>query len=198
MAKRIILFVITILLIVFAAVYTASQGMFGIFIPLTLLFPVAIIVFVFSIIHMGRQKVEKLLKSGKAAKAKILSVRDTGVSINYSPRIEIQLEVTPDDGTPFNTSFYTVVSRLNPQLYQPGMIVLVRYDPNNIKSVAIESVLENTLQNNSLGGALNKNTADVKPLLCPSCGGQIKIDNSLLNEKVITCSYCATVIDLHY
>ena len=38
---------------------------------------------------------------------------------------------------------------------------------------------------------------DAKPLLCPSCGGQIKLHGDMFKEKMITCEFCGTVIDLH-
>ncbi len=38
---------------------------------------------------------------------------------------------------------------------------------------------------------------EAKPLLCPSCGGQIKLHGDLFNEKMTTCEFCGTGIDLH-
>jgi|WetSurMetagenome_2_1015567.scaffolds.fasta_scaffold542601_1 hypothetical protein len=37
----------------------------------------------------------------------------------------------------------------------------------------------------------------MKALLCPSCGGQIKLTDTLLKEKYSTCEYCGTLFDLH-
>jgi hypothetical protein len=186
MKKIIILFVIAIIVIVAAAIYTATEGMFGIFIPLTLLFPAAILIFVFSLIGKSRKLNEILLKTGEPASAKILSVSDTGVSINNSPRIALQLEVTPRTGSPFNAKIYTVVSRLKPFLYQPGMILHVRYDPNNLKAIAIESSGEDAVRKN----------IEIKPLFCPACGGQVKVSNITSGEKIISCSYCGTIISM--
>jgi len=38
---------------------------------------------------------------------------------------------------------------------------------------------------------------DAKPLLCPSCGGQIKLHGDMFKEKMIACEFCGTMIDLH-
>jgi hypothetical protein len=38
---------------------------------------------------------------------------------------------------------------------------------------------------------------DAKPLLCPSCGGQLKLNSDMFNEKMVTCEFCGTIIDLH-
>jgi hypothetical protein len=202
MKKIIFLFVIIITALIVAATAAAINGRFGIFIPITILFPIVILAFIFSIIGKSRGENEKLLKTGLPAKAKILSVSDTGVKINYKPRIALELEVTPQTGSPFNAKIYTLVSFFQQQPYQPGMIVNVRYYPDNLKAVALEPSTSDA--NNGYGTVKSKNenlpgqnNFEIKPLICPSCGGQIKVDSSLINEKIITCSYCGTAIDLH-
>jgi len=188
MKKNIALFVIAIVALVAAYIYTAFQGRFGIFIPLTILFPIIILLFVFSIIRKNQKEKGKLLKTGMPAKAKILGVSDTGVRINGQPRLSLQLEVTSENGQVFNAQVHALFSILQPIVYKPGMILNVRYDPNNLNSIAIESSNENIpIQNN----------VEMKPLICPSCGGQIAINGNQYNEKVIICKYCGTVIDLH-
>ena len=184
-----------------AGVALIRQEMFGFFIALTIIFPAIILVFIFSIIRKKQRDKQYLLKNGEQAKAKVLSVSDTGVTINGSPRIALQLEVTTQKGFIFNTQIHTLISRIQPTFYQPGMILQVRYDPNNLKSVAIEPFGENLKYNDDLHNtrrehSSGKNNIEIKPLLCPTCGGQIKMDNSPLREKMITCNYCGTVIDL--
>ncbi|MGD0710428.1 MAG: DUF3592 domain-containing protein [Bacteroidales bacterium] len=197
MKKLIFLFVIIIIAVVFASIITAMQGRFGIFIALTIIFPVIILTFVLSLIRKSRQNVKKLLNAGELAKAKILSVSDTGVTVNGNPRIALQLEVTPQTGPPFKVQIHKLISRIQPVLYQPGMILQVRYDPNNLKDVVIESSGENITENARSEHTSKQHNTEVKPLLCPSCGGQITMNSSLYKEKFITCNYCGTVIDLH-
>ena len=81
----------------------------------------------------------KLLKSGVRAKAKILKVWDTGVTVNQNPQVGMLLEVTPQNKMPFQAEAKQIISRLNPSLYQPGMEVNVRFDPDDTDKVAIES-----------------------------------------------------------
>lgn len=197
MKKIIFLFVLSIMAIVFACIVTAIQGRFGIFIALTIIFPVVILVFVFSLIRRSRKNIENLVKTGMHANAKILSVRDTGVTVNGNPRIALQLEVTPQTGPAYTVQIHTLISRIQPVLYQPGMILQVRYDPNNLKSVTILPSDGNIADNSRNAYDEGQNDIDIKPLLCPSCGGQITMSESLYKEKIITCNYCGTVIDLH-
>jgi len=81
----------------------------------------------------------KLLKTGVRAKAKILKVWDTGVTVNQNPQVGMLLEVTPTDRMPFQAEAKQIISRLNPSLYQQGMEVNVRFDPDDTDKVAIES-----------------------------------------------------------
>ena len=197
MKKIIFLFVVIIIAIVFAAIITASQGRFGIFIALTIIFPVVILAFVFSLLRKRQQNINKLLKNGEQAKASILSVSETGVIINGKPQIALQLEVTPQSGPPFTVKIHTLFSVIQPVHYKPGMVVQVRYYPNDPKSVVIESSGEDTTTKVQSENTSVPHNIDVKPLLCPSCGGQIMMNESLYKEKFITCNYCGTVINLH-
>ena len=81
----------------------------------------------------------KLLKTGVRAKAKILKVWDTGVTVNQNPQVGLMLEVTPQNKMPYQAETKQIISRLNPSLYQPGMEVNVRFDPDDTEKVAIES-----------------------------------------------------------
>lgn len=82
-----------------------------------------------------------LLDSGESAEATILSVRDTGMTVNHNNfRVALELRVHPPDGTTYETTTHAFVSRLNPHAYQPGMRVTVRYDPKNRKRVAVAGI----------------------------------------------------------
>ncbi len=80
----------------------------------------------------------RLRKTGTPGKALIKEVHDTGVTINNSPQVKLLLEVKNSFGQVYTTTLRTLVSRLQPQLYQPGMTVPVLIDPNNEKTVIID------------------------------------------------------------
>lgn len=80
----------------------------------------------------------RLQKIGLPGTAKILEVRDTGVTVNNNPQVKLMLEVKSSLGQIFTTQVRTIVSRLQPGLFQPGMQVPVKIDPANEKNVVID------------------------------------------------------------
>jgi len=81
----------------------------------------------------------KLLKTGESAKATILEVSDTNMTVNENPVVKLKLRVQPKAGAPFEAEARTLISRLQVGYYQPGQIVNVKYDPNRPENVAVES-----------------------------------------------------------
>lgn len=79
---------------------------------------------------------QSVLKNGRPAAAKILSISDTGTTINQNPVVRFTLEVTPSDGMPFQAEAEQLISRLQVPSVQPGAMVEVMYDPDT-KSVAL-------------------------------------------------------------
>jgi uncharacterized protein DUF3592 len=79
-----------------------------------------------------------ILKTGEPATAFIKSVRDTGVTINQAPQVELLLEVRTKFKPPYEAKVKTLVSRIQPNFYQPGMTVAVKYDPKDPTAVAID------------------------------------------------------------
>jgi len=80
----------------------------------------------------------QIVKNGKDASATVLQIWDTGVTINMNPEIGLLLQVTPTDGTPaFQAKATKLISRLETSMYQPGVTLQVKYDPNNTNKVAI-------------------------------------------------------------
>ena len=77
---------------------------------------------------------------------------DTSVTINNQPQIGMVIEVTPMDGMPFKSEIKLVVSRLQTAYYQVGVKCIVRYDPNDKKTVAIESIGSSLGNENSSSG----------------------------------------------
>jgi hypothetical protein len=81
-----------------------------------------------------------VLQTGVSAPATILSMEDTGVTMNYSPQARLTLQVTPAGRAPFQAVATTFIGRMQIGMIIPGATVTVRYDPNDISKVAIESI----------------------------------------------------------
>lgn len=81
----------------------------------------------------------RLMRIGLPGKAKVLEVRDTGVTINNSPQVKLIIELKNTFGQKYTTDTRVLVSRLNPWLYTPGMEVPVKIDPANEKNVVIDT-----------------------------------------------------------
>ena len=79
----------------------------------------------------------KLMKIGIPGTAIIREVKDTGVTVNDSPQVKLILEVKNSFGQRYETYVRTLVSRINPTRFQPGMEVPIMIDPNNEKNVAL-------------------------------------------------------------
>ena len=80
----------------------------------------------------------RLQKTGIPGKATIKEVHDTGVTINNNPQVKLLLEVKNSFGQTYTTTLRTLVSRLQPDLYRPGMVVPVKIDPKNENRVIID------------------------------------------------------------
>lgn len=80
----------------------------------------------------------RLQKTGLPGRARILEVRDTGVTINNNPQVKLVLEVKNSLGQTYTTQCRVLVSRINPNAYMPGMEVPVKIDPKNEQNVVID------------------------------------------------------------
>lgn len=83
-------------------------------------------------------KNKALQKKGIPATATIKQVADTGITINNNPMVKLTLELKDQNGTPYEAECRNVVSRLNPTLFKPGMLIQVKVDPKNKMSLAID------------------------------------------------------------
>jgi hypothetical protein len=77
----------------------------------------------------------RLQKTGISGTARILEVRDTGVTINNSPQVKLIVEVKNSFGQRYQATMRVLVSRINPGAYQPGMEIPVKIDPKNEQNV---------------------------------------------------------------
>jgi hypothetical protein len=89
----------------------------------------------------------RLMKTGLNGKAVVTAVSDTGVTINNNPQVKLTLEVKNQFGQRYTTTVRTLVSRINPFVYQPGMELPVKIDPKNEMNVAIDTSIQQVSSN---------------------------------------------------
>jgi hypothetical protein len=99
--------------------------------------PLVFIFVTFFVIRLMRSVFPPRIKNGVTASARVLEVRDSGVSVNDNPQVELLLEVTPKDRAPFQARARKLVPRLNAGLVQPGISAQVIFDPLNPDKVRI-------------------------------------------------------------
>ncbi len=80
-----------------------------------------------------------VMQTGVSAPAVILSVQDTGVTMNDNPQARIRLRVMPMGGDAFEAEVTQIVGRFQVAMLVPNASVMVKYDPNDKTKVAIES-----------------------------------------------------------
>ncbi len=80
----------------------------------------------------------RLQKTGLPGTARILEVKDTGVTINNNPQVKLMMELKNSFGQKYNTQCRVLVSRINPNAFMPGMEVPVKIDPKNEQNVVID------------------------------------------------------------
>lgn len=106
----------------------------------------------------GMINTSRLQKTGLPGKARILEVRDTGVTINNSPQVKLILEVKNNLGQKYNTQTRVLVSRINPNAYAPGMEVPVKIDPKNEMNVVLD--FSGGTQSSSISSVINQPNAE--------------------------------------
>lgn len=126
-------------LLVAVGVTVMTGGSSGIYISLGMLALFGgIFYLLYRLIFKPMINASRLQKIGLPGKARILEVRDTGVTINNNPQVKLILEVRNNLGQVYNAECRVLVSRINPWAYQPGMEVPVKIDPRNEKNVVLD------------------------------------------------------------
>lgn len=107
--------------------------------PLLLLAGVAVASCTGMLAGLGVGMPEELRQRGISAPAEILSIWDTGWTINDDPVIGMSVQVRPADRPPFEATIEkTAISRIAVPQFQPGQAVMVRFDPLNPAIVAVD------------------------------------------------------------
>jgi hypothetical protein len=83
---------------------------------------------------------ERILTSGVSAPAKILQYMPMGVSVNgNNPAVNLIVEVQPAGGAAFTAQAHgNVIGEASVYKFQPGQMVTVRYNPEDLTEVALE------------------------------------------------------------
>jgi len=97
---------------------------------------------IYRVVLKPMQTNKRLMQTGQRAKARILSIAETGVRVNNSPQVKLGLEVSPDGGypPPYQTETKMLISIVSIPQFQPGGKLIVRFNPQNPAEVAIEGV----------------------------------------------------------
>ena len=126
-------------LVVGIAAVLTTAGSAGIYIALGMMAIFGGMFFLFYKLFFGPMiNTARLNKTGIPGKGLIKEVRDTGITINNSPQVKLVMDIKNYLGQTYSTTIRTLVSRLNPNSYQPGMTVPVKIDPKNENNVIID------------------------------------------------------------
>jgi hypothetical protein len=83
-------------------------------------------------------RTRRVLKHGAPGTARVLRMFETGITINDDPMVQLEMEVTPQRGPAYIATSKTVVSRLNPMMYGPGIVVAVKIDQQDPQLVVVD------------------------------------------------------------
>ncbi|MEZ4221117.1 MAG: hypothetical protein R3B13_09315 [Polyangiaceae bacterium] len=80
----------------------------------------------------------RLRQIGIPASAQILSLSDTGVTINDNPQVALALAIQSPHHGAYQVQTTSIISRLAIPRVQPGMTVPVKIDPQNPNNVVLD------------------------------------------------------------
>ena len=83
----------------------------------------------------GLQQQQWLAQNGLEATADVVTVQDTGATVNMNPVVLLQMKVTPVAGAPFDVTTQTMVSRI--AVPRAGDKIKIKYNPANPQQVAV-------------------------------------------------------------
>src|SRR5205085_6123916 len=81
-------------------------------------------------------KKKKILSEGAQARAVVLNVQDTGMTINDNPRVKLTLQVQPEGDAPFEATKKATVSRV--AIPSIGDTFWVRFDPADPQQIEFD------------------------------------------------------------
>lgn len=99
---------------------------------------VALAVFCFWFFFHREYRHARILRSGLPARASILEVRSTGVTINeVYPEIELLLEVRPEGSEPYQVRTTCLMDQVDMASFRPGDVIDVTVDAKDKHKVAV-------------------------------------------------------------
>jgi hypothetical protein len=121
----------------------------------------------------GRKRKQRLEQAGVNAEAVLVSVRDTGVTVNNNPRVKLTFNVTAADGTgSFEIETKKTVSRV--AIPRSGDTFAVRYDPDDHENFE----LVGAISSGDAGGAQESldsaSASDIASAVQATGGGTVK------------------------
>jgi ribosomal protein S8E len=93
----------------------------------------------------GHKKKENVLEHGTQARAVVVDVADTGMTINNNPRVQLTLQVQPEGQAPFEAKKKVTVSRV--AIPSIGDTYFVRFDPANPSEVEFDTAKAQEVNN---------------------------------------------------
>jgi hypothetical protein len=99
---------------------------------------VVLVIGVFRKVFGGISQSNALLMSGEPARATVLKLWDTGVSLNDNPQVGLLLEVHPQNRPAYQVQTKSFVSRLKVSQVQTGAVVAVKLDPADPSKIALD------------------------------------------------------------
>jgi hypothetical protein len=85
----------------------------------------------------GNKKKKNILETGVQARAIVVNVADTGMTINNNPRVALTLQVQPEGQAPFEAQKKVTVSRV--AIPSIGDTYWVRFDPSDTSEVEFDT-----------------------------------------------------------
>ena len=83
------------------------------------------------------QKAQHLMANGRVGTATVQALRDTGMTVNDNPGVELDLSVSVDGGAAYAVTHRQVISRIAIASFQPGATLPVRVDPADPQSLIV-------------------------------------------------------------
>jgi hypothetical protein len=91
----------------------------------------------------GKKKKQRLQEAGVDARAVLVSVQDTGMTVNDNPRVKLTFQIEPlDGGAAFAAEKKVTVSRV--QIPQPGQRFPVWFDAEDPSTFAYATITDPT------------------------------------------------------
>ncbi len=126
----------------------------------------AVLAFVYFFFLKSIMKSERLMETGVPARAKIMSMRDTGTVINDRYlQTDFVLEVYPEKGEPYEAKTRGLVHMMRIPSYQPGLMIPVMVNPSNPQDVAIGSKDEGMEGNTATTTSVDEQRRQIEEML---------------------------------